>query len=268
MRVFDETILNRIGKKMHLRIYEPDEDTPDVKFAFHIHGRSGTMDYEHNQAAINVLRLEGYRVIAIDATNSQNNPSDGCLENFTIPEHTSDLEDAIKWAQASKQCSNKFLLAGHSMGGFSVLSVAAAAEFRDQVSGVIGYAPVTDGKKQISQRLHLKNRDDLAKVIQQGYLSEDSKRLMFEKIMEWADSSIFPKIDQIKAPVALIAGGRDLWVPEDHVKAAVEALPNCVHFQTVSGANHSFKLRRHLSPKLGKAIESGLTAIEASSPNI
>ncbi|MBL4805410.1 MAG: hypothetical protein JKY71_11145 [Alphaproteobacteria bacterium] len=240
----DVFIPNTKGLPMHLRITTPHGwENGRMRSAFIQHGRSGSIDYPHNKVLESAYLDRGYRTVMINSTNSQNNLSAGVLEDFTIPRHVRDMHDAVMWGQSTGITPNAFALAGHSMGAYSALDLAAD-EFRDNENllHVLGAAPVTDGERQVEARK--RNHPDAYKDWQtKGYMVEPSDDGVIEATLSWESFQACrnSKIDlgQIHVPVALIAGEHDTWVPLDDVNAAAQQIPRAA-VSIAKDATHTF----------------------------
>ena len=250
IRQQDLTIQNTHRQDMHIRVLTPDDfNKSRMRVMFHEHGRSGCMDDQHHKAVIKAYLEAGYRVIALDAGNSQNNPSYGALEDFTIEQHTADLIATIDWARKKGLCRTHFALAAHSMGGFSALQIAS--KLRNSVSHVFAYAPVTDGPKHVQARY-----DNTPEIVKQwhdnGFIIEPpdetspkrktqpQPKLSWKQFQGWQKHSLFPVARNIGAPVMLVAGEKDLWVPPSYMQAFADALPDCRGVRIISKASHGF----------------------------
>ncbi len=239
-------IKNDLNRNMHVRVITPDNYNKNtMHVVFHEHGRSGSMGYPHNQVVAEAYLEKSYRVIMLDATNSQNNQSEGTLEEFTVPRHGLDLVNTINWAKNENLCKKHFAFAAHSFGGFSAFDIVGS-ELVEGATHIFAYAPVTDGPKQIQARYDY-TPTVVEKWKKQGYIvepsdeEEDQARLTWKQFQQWQKHSIFPVVDNIKIPVALVAGERDPCVPKNHVLAMEDALPNCIDFTVIKGASHDFK---------------------------
>ncbi len=257
---------------MYLRVSEPGEDKPVTGVVFTQHGRAGSMNSPHELAVANAYREAGYRVISLDATNSQNNNSDGPLEDFTMRQHITDLADAIEWAKRYGLIVHKFSLAGHSMGGFSALYLAAT-KYRDEVEHVLAYAPFTDGTKQIEAR-KLYQPDILANMRVTGFyneLSDNGKvmgRLTIESLMEWEEHSLYPVMNRLTMPVHVITGSEDTVTPLNHVGPFATKLPHCKGIDVIPGAGHDFSEKlEDFQHALKKAVQT-LTQEASAKPQI
>jgi pimeloyl-ACP methyl ester carboxylesterase len=88
----------------------------------------------------------GLGTVAPHFRNSNANLSDGTSQSFTMEGAVADLSDVVEWLQ-SEGFSPPVLVAGHSMGGYAALRLAAE---KPEVSAVLAIAPVTSGARLIA----------------------------------------------------------------------------------------------------------------------
>ena len=70
--------------------------------------------------------------------------SGGKYEDATIQDHYKDLVDVIAWAKTQNWYREKFVLAGHSLGGYAVARYAE--DHPEKVKAVFPYALVVSGE--------------------------------------------------------------------------------------------------------------------------
>lgn len=108
---------NRYGLKIVGHVYEPSNAQGLV---FLQHGLSGARIQKHMQEMQRVFFNAGYVVVNFDTTHSFGD-SEGDLRFSTLSNHADDLEDVIRWASTQPFYQEPFVLAGHSLGGASIL---------------------------------------------------------------------------------------------------------------------------------------------------
>lgn len=131
--------------------------------AFIMHGLGGFKEQPHIQLMASTFFEQGYTTILFDTTNSIGE-SDGKYEDATMQNYYEDLEDVITWSKSQSWYQEPFILAGHSMGGYSVVQYAENHPY--EVKGVFAWAPVVSG--ELSYKAH-ERADDLKEWKQTGW---------------------------------------------------------------------------------------------------
>ena len=138
--------------------------------AFVQHGFSGFKEEPHIAAIAEVFRKHDISTVTFDASNAFGE-SAGKLEDARLGKHAQDLEDVIAWAKGQDWYAEPFFLAGHSLGGASVLSYAT--QFPDQVKGLAPLSTVVSGELLI-EACKRHTPDDWSELKDRGYIMKQS----------------------------------------------------------------------------------------------
>ncbi len=207
---------NRKGQKIVGELFSPMLSPKGT--AIIQHGYSGTRKQEHILAMRDALLQEGFQVFTFDTTNSFGE-SDGKFEDARLGLHAEDLEDLIFWAQKENWMLRPLVLAGHSMGAFSILRFAM--RHKKEVDLLIPFAPVVSGELLWAA---MKTHHPLffAKVKREGlaYLISHSgrkKKIQWSVFQEYLQHSLFLEDETDLPPFFLIGAERDTSVPVEHL---------------------------------------------------
>ncbi|OIN94535.1 hypothetical protein COS81_02505 [candidate division WWE3 bacterium CG06_land_8_20_14_3_00_42_16] len=146
--------------------------------------------------------------------------------------------------------SGRFILCGHSLGGFCVAFYAE--NHPQEVLAVAPISAVVSGKLMVEayKRYEPENFRQWEKT---GWLIEESvskpgvaKRLSSSFVKDSLRYDLLPKVQNLTMPVLLIVGENDTSTPPDHVKILFEALPGPKELALIKDAPHTFRNRKHL----------------------
>ena len=118
------------------------EHRRNKKIAFIQHGLASNLEHSAVQTAKKAFLDNGYLVIIFDSRYSMGK-SDGEVINVRLATFKKDLETVINWAKKQNFYREPFILAGHSLGGASVLQYSA--ENASVIDAVIPITPVVSG---------------------------------------------------------------------------------------------------------------------------
>lgn len=233
-----ETIQNRQGQNMAVII----EEAPDQKgLAFVMHGLGGFKEQCHIEAFADSFKNKSFTVVRFDTTNTFGE-SDGNYENATVTNYFEDLEDVISWAKSQKWHEEPFCLAGHSLGGISI--ILYAQKFPDKVKGLAPISTVVSGKLSIETQ----KKEDLDKWKSTGWREEKSesipgliKKLKWSHMVDRLKYDILPEANKLTMPVLLMVGDNDWRTPLEHQKLLYGKLPGKKEFHVIKDADHNFR---------------------------
>ena len=237
----DQTIKNRHNLSLVIAAYTHEKPQGLV---FLQHGLTGYKEHLPMQAMLEVFLQHKYDAITFDATHSFG-ASEGALENFTPTTLIHDLEDVIAWAAAQEFYREKFVLAGHSMGGFSILHYALRHPEK-----ITALAPVACS---LSGRLFAEaaaQQDPVLYAQWQNTGSLPKSRLDNPAIngrMSWRLVEDFYRYDilddaaRLTMPVLLIVGDQDTTTPLVHQRLLYDALTCDKQLHVIPGASHAFR---------------------------
>lgn len=135
-------IKNAQNEKLYLQI-DGWQNAANHKLAFLQHGLASNMEHVAIQTAKKVFLDNGYIVVLFDSRYSLGQ-SDGKVQNVRLSTFEDDLETVIDWAKQQNFYSEPFALAGHSLGGASVLLYAE--HHPELVNTLIPIVPVVSGQ--------------------------------------------------------------------------------------------------------------------------
>ena len=154
-------INNAQNEKLYLQI-DGWQNAANHKLAFLQHGVASDMTHVAIQTAKKAFLDAGYMVVLFDSRYSLGK-SDGEVQNVRLATFEDDLETVINWAKQQNFYSEPFALAGHSLGGASVLLYAN--NHPQQVNTLIPIVPVISG--QLWEEGCLKNMPDFCRKWQE-----------------------------------------------------------------------------------------------------
>lgn len=218
------------------------------------HGRNGAADAPHVLQIVAPYLTLGMTVVSPNLCCSEWNDSAGRGADFLIGRHVRDTERTIRWAQDRRKAlgwrAPDLCLAGHSMGGYAVMHLAAT-EHRAIARHVLAVSTFTSGENQFQARLR---QDPLA--------LEHLAREAPMAIEDWPRHDIRRDLAGLTMPASMIVGDRDTVTPAEHMRAVFEELPDPVDFVVLSGAHHCLEGGPH-----DAAFLSVVRRLEARAPH-
>lgn len=210
-------IKNAQDEKIYLQI-DGWQNAENHRLAFLQHGLASDMSHVAIQAAKKAFLDAGYMVVLFDSRYSLGK-SDGEVQNVRLSTFENDLETVIDWAKQQKFYSEPFALAGHSLGGASVLLYAENHPF--QVSALIPIVPVISG--QSWEDGCVQNMPDFCKKWQQEgvyeYKNPVKKAIIPYQVVEDAKSYNAMTFDTpFKSRTLLITTENDKIISPDDVQ--------------------------------------------------
>lgn len=254
----------RIKNRKNQNVVVLVEEAADSKgLAFVMHGLSGFKEQDHIVAFANAFKDRGLTTVRFDTTNTFGE-SDGKFEDATTTNYYEDLEDVIKWAKEQGWYQEPFYLAGHSLGGFSVLFYAE--KFPNEVKGLAPISAMVSGK--LSAKAHGKEYVESWK--RTGWREDESasipgliKRLKWSHMVDRLKHNALLLVDRLTMPVLLIAGDEDKSTPVRHQQILYDKLPGKKELHVIEGAPHTFRKKRHLK-EIEQIIEEWIDEVESN----
>lgn len=186
------------------------------KLAILQHGLASNMNHVAIQTAKKAFLDNHYVVITFDSRHSLGK-SDNEVEKVRLQTFYEDLQTVVNWAKTQKFYQEPFALAGHSLGGASVLMFAA--QYPDKVSTLIPITPVISG--DLWEKSCMKNMTDFCHEWKQNefyqYTDLKSRKTVNIPYAVITDSKNYnaQKIaPQIKAKTLLIGAQNDIITDE------------------------------------------------------
>ncbi len=250
------TLLNRHSLKIVGDLLTP-ELAPDQKprgLLFLEHGLGSFRSIPSLLAIADAFLANGYAVFNFDATNAAGE-SEGKYEDATIQRHYDDLVDAIAWAKTQPWFISPFVLAGHSMGGYS--AARYAEDHPEEVKAVFPFANVVSGAltHEANKRFKPQKFEDWQKT---GWFTRISNskpglelRLPWSHMEERLNHDLLPHAGKLTMPVLLIVGTEDDSIPPDHQQIFFDAIPDNANppkeLHIIDGMPHTPRAPEHLT---------------------
>ncbi|MGW0755579.1 alpha/beta fold hydrolase [Streptomyces sp. NPDC002814] len=256
------TAVSADGARLHVEVHGP-ENAPAVVLA---HG--WTCSTAFWAAQIRELAVD-HRVIAYDQRGHGRSPASRACSTDALAD---DLEAVLKAALAPGE---KAVLAGHSMGGMTVMAAATRAGFRQHAAAVLlcstgasrlvaesTVVPMRAGRLRTAlTRRILGSRAPLGpvtplarRILKYGTMGPGSHPQMVEacarivhvcpRKVRYAWSQVLDLLDvahgvrELTVPTAVVVGTADRLTPVVHARALVAELPNCVGITELPGLGH------------------------------
>ena len=143
---------NRKGQRIVALVDRSQKNQQGLVFV--THGLGGYKEQDHIKTFADAFKEEGFTVVRFDATNAFGE-SDGKYENATTTNYFEDLEDVISWSSTQDWYTEPFWLAGHSLGGLSI--ILFAEKFPDKVKAIAPISTVVSGKLSLESPKYKKN---------------------------------------------------------------------------------------------------------------
>ncbi len=238
----------RIKNRKHQTVVVLVEKAKAPKgLAFVMHGLSGNKEQPHIAAFAQAFKDQGFTVVRFDTTNTFGE-SDGQYEDATTTNYYEDLEDVIAWAKTQDWYREPFYLAGHSLGGISIIMYAQRQP--GVVKALAPISTVVSGK--LSAEAH--GKEYMESWRKTGWKEEVSvtvsgriKRLKWDHMIDRLKHDALPLANELTMPVLLIVGDQDTSTPLKHQRLLFDALPGKKELHVIKGAPHTFGEKHHLA---------------------
>ncbi|MFI9616683.1 alpha/beta fold hydrolase [Streptomyces sp. NPDC052023] len=256
------TVTSADGAPLHVEVHGPD-GAPAVVL---VHG--WTCSTAFWAAQIRALAA-GHRVIAYDQRGHGRSPASRLCSTEALAD---DLEAVLAATLASGE---RAVIAGHSMGGMTVLAAAGRERFRAHAAAVLlcstgssrlvaesTVLPMRAGRLRtwltghvLGSRAPLGPVTPLARrILKYATMGAGSAPDMVEacarivhacpRAVRHSWSQVLHLLDldhgvrQLQAPTEVVVGARDRLTPPVHARALVAALPRCVGLTELPGLGH------------------------------
>lgn len=223
--------------------YTPAKDKSDKPLVIEIHGLASSMDSLHNMSITRAFQKNNFPTLQIDTRCSNSNGSSGQLKNFEIGEHVNDIITASNWVEEAHLdwlAGKKIILAGHSMGGLSVLE-AGATMLSNKISAIFSVSSVASGEQFIQ---------DLGETARRSWENgthTEPKTGDYNKTSgiddrnweEWRTHNAFNFASKIKVPVFGLVGELDNVTPAAHTEKLMKQIGG--NLTILKGADHCLR---------------------------
>ncbi len=249
------------GVRIHFREWNSGKDSVKGNILL-IHGFSGsTFSWRRN---IDTLVKEGYHVVAADV------PPFGYSTKQKKINHSTSANAMVLWKLSDSLNSGKWIIAGHSMGASIAGAMAAmhpdktnklilvdgtfeGTEMSDKIgfkNWLISSNPVK-GLAEIIGKSYFHNYKKFKKLLASAYSQEPDSMSVLGYMQPFQQKRITSAILEsvrsheiqtlllsgIKAPVLVIWGSKDTWIPIEAGNNFMEKYPAAT-FKVINGAGH------------------------------
>jgi len=256
------TAVSADGARLHVEVHGPD-NAPPVVLA---HG--WTCSTAFWAAQVRDLAVD-HRVVVYDQRGHGRSPASPACSTDTLAD---DLEAVLEAALAPGE---KAVIAGHSMGGMTVMAAAERKGFREHAAAVLlcstgssrlvaesTLVPIRPGRLRtwLTQRV-LGSRAPLGpvtplarRILKYGTMGPGSAPDMVEacarivhacpRKVRYAWSQVLDLLDldhgvrRFDVPTAVVVGGADRLTPPVHARQLAAALPRCLGVTELPGLGH------------------------------
>ncbi|MGX1131264.1 pimeloyl-ACP methyl ester carboxylesterase [Streptomyces glaucescens] len=256
------TVVSADGARLHVEVHGPQNAPPVVL----IHGWACSTAFW--AAQIRALATD-HRVIAYDQRGHGRSPASPACSTHALAD---DLEAVLA---ATLAPGEKAVLAGHSMGGMTVMAAAGRARVREHTAAVLlcstgssqlvaaaTVVPLRPGRlrtwltrRVLASRAPLGPVTPLAKrVLKYGTMGAGSAPHMVEacarvvhacpRAVRYSWARVLDVLDldhgvrELSAPTAVVVGSHDRLTPPAQARALVAALPRAVGLTELPGLGH------------------------------
>ncbi|MFF4170857.1 alpha/beta fold hydrolase [Streptomyces sp. NPDC001744] len=258
------TAVSADGSRVHVRVYGP-EGAPAVVLS---HGWTCSIAFWADQ--IRALAPD-HRVIAYDQRGHGRSPVPGS-GGYSTTALADDLEAVLA---ATLRPGERAVLAGHSMGGMTIMAAADRPGLRDHAAAVLlcstGPSRLTAGATVVPLRPG-RLRTRLTRAVLGSKAPLGPVNALSKKILKYATmgpgtapervdacarivhacprdarygwSQVLAGLDlerglrSLRLPVAVLVGTADRLTPAAHSHAMADALPHCTDFVRLTGVGH------------------------------
>src|SRR3989338_6895955 len=163
-------IKNRKDQKISVLV---DVSPHQKGLAIVMHGLGGFKEQPHIRVFADSFKEDGFTVIRFDATNTLGSgESYGKYDDATATNYYEDLDDVMTWAKKQPWYQEPFWLAGHSLGGMSI--ILFAEKYPQKIKALAPISTAVSGKLYLNAPKYREN-DLLKKWKETGWRIEESK---------------------------------------------------------------------------------------------
>lgn len=218
------------------------ENAAHHKMAIIQHGLASNMEHGAVQTAKKAFLDNGYVVIAFDSRYSLGEGNND-VEKVRLSTFVADLETVANWAKTQSFYSEPFALAGHSLGGASVIEFSA--KYPAQVDILIPITPVISGN--LWEKSCMINMADFCNQWQKNktYQYTDPQNhktaiIPYDVVTDSKNYNAYAIASQIKAKTLLIAAENDIVINPSDVQKLAKATPDG-EYSVVKSSGHNFE---------------------------
>lgn len=208
-----------------------------------VHGRNGAPDQPHIAEIARAYLSSGWRVAAPELPHSAATSDSGPADKLTLASQRDAARQVLAWVR-SLWPETPTALAGHSLGGFTVGTLAQGDE---GLHHLLAVSPVMSGRRMLAARRALGP---------QAMAELEREAPLYRQELETAD--IAHGLGTTTMPVAVVTGAADGLVTVDHAKAYFQAARNGVFFGALPDVHHC-----PTGPACARMLAAALVAVGA-----
>ena len=235
-------IKNEQNETLYIRVDGAD-NASEKKLVFIQHGLASNMGHKAVQAAKKAFLDNHYTVVTFDDRYSLGNSGNN-VQFVSLKSFEKDLDTVIAWAKKQSFYSEPFALAGHSLGGASVLQYGA--DHPNQVNLLVPITPLISGK--LWEKSCMENMEEFCKAWKQHgsfeYIDEKSHKtaiIPYKVITESKSYNAYALAPKITAKTLIIAGEKDNVINKDEVEKLAKSLNAESKAAVISKSGHNFE---------------------------
>ena len=215
------------------------------------HGYPGAVKSPTVQLIRKTFNKLGFDTVTPDTTHNYNK-SEGDYRLHTMTQHCDDLMDCITYTMAKGSFQGPLIVAGHSAGGYSALSVSAKlAQASITPALTVASAPLISGQRYMSAwkaviknagidpDRFMKNWENAGAIKCGSDAGPDELDLMWSVMQEWCKHNLISANIVPSNPTVLISGEKDEFITHADVTAYFEH-SKIKEFISIEDANHSY----------------------------
>jgi uncharacterized protein len=237
-------IKNRHNKNIAVILEKSDKQ---VGLAFVIHGLGGFKEQEHIQTMADSFKNADYTVVRFDTTCTIGE-SEGNYANATVTNYHEDLQDVVAWASSQEWYQEPFVLAGHSLGGISIILYTLTN--LDKVKALAPISTVLAGRINMTRYKpeDIKEWDKTGWQIRPSASKPDvMKKLNWHNFKPYfLKYDVLPDANKITQPVLLITGSEDKGTPYEDQELFYNKVSGDKELHLIKGSKHTFREVQHL----------------------
>ena len=234
-------IKNAQNEDIYVRI-DGLENISFRKLAIIQHGLASHMNHIAVQKAKQAFLDNHYVVITFDSRYSLGKGNND-VEKVQLKTFTEDLETVANWAKKQPFYSEPFALAGHSLGGASVIEFAS--KYPKSVKTLIPITPVISGKRW--EQSCMENMTDFCRLWKRNgtYQYTDAQNhktatIPFSVFTSCQHYNAYALAPKISSATLLIGAENDIVVDPNDIRKLSHTILNS-RFSIINSAGHNFE---------------------------
>jgi len=219
------------------------ENASQQKLVFIQHGLASNLNHHAVQAAKRAFLNKGYVVVTFDSRYSLGN-SGNAVPFVRLSTFENDLETVTAWAKTQTFYSEPFALAGHSLGGASVLQYSA--KYPQKVNLLVPMTPLISGERW--EQSCMQNLGDFCKQWKKdgSFSYTDAKNhktaaIPYAVVTDSKAYNAYTLAPRIEAKTLVVAAEKDNVIYPDDVKKLASQIHGEVVVVPLSGHNFESK---------------------------